>query len=167
MNTLILNNKVYFVRRCGMIPFCVTDNNQIKILLGLKSNCGECYGDFGGGISNKETYIDGLIREVFEESGTLLFSDIDSILNILPKSGMIMYETKDKTSNSVYIEYLVKITHSNYYITRFLDHNISEHVELRWFNVIDGQLTGLDIKKELDGSLKPTINAILSLLKKS
>ena len=165
MNTLILDDKVYFVRRCGMVPFCMTDTNQIKILLGLKSNCGECYGDFGGGISTKETYIDGLIREVFEESGTLLFQDVDSILKILPKSGMIMYNTKDKASNSVYIEYLVNISYSNYYITRFLDHKISEHVELRWFDVIDGQLTGLDIKKELDGSLKPTINGILSLLK--
>lgn len=165
MNTLILDDKVYFVRRCGLIPFCVTNDNQIKILLGLKSNCGKYYSDFGGGIKAKETYTDGLIREVFEESETLLFSDVDSILNALPRSGMVMYKTKDETSDSIYIEYLVEITYSNDYITRFLDHNIKEHVEVRWFNIIDEQLIGLDIKKELDGSLKPTIDAILSLLK--
>ena len=162
MNVLNLNKREYLIERCGLIPYCQTGPNRFKILLGLKSNYGKYYGDLGGGIKKTESFIDGLLREVFEESSKLIFSNYDDILNRLPNSGMILYETKSR--KSAFIEYLVEIPYSTDYITRFLDHKIEEHLEFRWFDIADGQIMNLDIKTQLDGSIKPLIKAILSLL---
>jgi len=162
MNVLTVNNREFIIERCGLIPYCEISPNKFKILLGLKSNYGQFYGDLGGGVKKIETFHDGLVREVFEESSTLIFSDQDDILNRLPNSGMVLYETKNP--KYAYIEYLVQVPYSTDYITRFLDHKIEEHLEFRWFDVEDGVILNFDIKTQLDGSIKPLIKAILSLL---
>jgi hypothetical protein len=162
MNVLTVNNREYYIERCGLIPYCQLGPNEFKILLGLKSNYGKYYGDLGGGVKKIETFHDGLVREIFEESSTLIFSNKDDILNRLPNSGMVLYPTKNP--KFAYIEYLVEVQYSTDYITRFLDHNIDEHLEFRWFDVVDGQIVNFDIKTQLDGSIKPLIKAILSLL---
>ena len=162
MNVLTVNNTQFIIERCGLIPYCQVGNNKFKILLGLKSNYGKFYGDLGGGITRKETFLDGLVREVFEESSTLIFKDKDDILNRLPTSAMILYQTKNP--KYAYIQYLVEVHYSTDYITRFLDHKITEHLEFRWFDVEDGVILNFDIKTQLDGSIKPLIEAVLSLL---
>ena len=78
---------------------------------------------------------------------------------------MIIHRTKDKQEKTVFIEYLTEIPYSHTYITKFLDCDIDEHIELRWFDVIDGKIVNFDIKTQLDGSIKPVINAILLSLK--
>ena len=122
MNVLTVNNREFIIERCGLIPYCQIGPHKFKILLGLKSNYGKCYGDLGGGISMKETFLDGLVREVFEESSSLIFSNKDNILSRLPNSTMILYETKNP--KYAYIQYLIKVPYSTNYITRFLDHKI-------------------------------------------
>lgn len=159
-----LNDKFYTVKRCGIIPYCKVDAEKYKILLGLKTNYGRYYGDIGGGIKKNETYLNGLIREIFEESSTLIFTNKSEILDALSKSTTIFYHVKD--GSSVLIEFLVPIDNCDTYITSFPNYNIKEHCEFRWFNVqkIGGefQIINFDIKQQLDGSIKPLINQILS-----
>lgn len=169
MNNIILDGQEFIVERCGIIPYCKINDHEYKILLGLKSNYGKYYGDLGGGIKKKETYLDGLIREIFEESSTLIFSNSIAILNGLFKSKVIIHQTNNRFVKSIFMEYLLPVPFSNNYITHFLDHDITEHLEFRWFDVkeVNDEFTivNFNIKRELDGSLKPLIKSILSSLK--
>jgi hypothetical protein len=179
MNKININNKEYTVERCGIIPYCKINNDEYKILLGLKSNYGKFYGDLGGGIKKTETYLDGLIREIFEESSRLIFPDVFAILNSLLKCKSIIHHTNSKSrgmtselcnnSKSVFIEFLVPIPFSEKYITHFSDYKIQEHLEFRWFDVkrveYDYRIMNFNIKEQLDGSLKPLINKVLDSLK--
>lgn len=169
MNKIILNEEEYSVERCGIIPYCKINDNEYKFLLGLKSNYGKYYGDFGGGIRKKESYIDGLIREVIEESSTLIFKDGLSIIKQIVTSKLIFHQTKNKFIKTLFIEFLVEIPFSKHYITDFPNYNLfHEHFEVRWIDVKkvgDEFIINLNIKEELDGSLKPLINQILTSLK--
>ncbi len=169
MNKIVLGGQEFTVERCGIIPYCKINDNEYKILLGLKSNYGKYYGDLGGGIKNKETYLDGLIREIFEESSTLIFPNSIAIINGLFKSKVIIHQTNNRFAKTIFMEYLIPVPFSKNYTTHFLDHDITEHVELRWFDVkeVNGKFTivNFNIKEELDGGLKSLISQILSSLK--
>lgn len=151
------------VKRCGIIPYCEIDDNNYKILLGLKTNYGKCYGDIGGGIKKNESYLSGLIREIFEESSTLIFTDSADILDMLSLAKTVVYQTKN--NSGLFLEFLVPIIYSEIYVTSFLDHDIKEHCELRWFDVkrVNDKFEIINLtKQELDGSIKPLIEQILA-----
>lgn len=165
MNILTVSNEEVFVIRCGIIPYCKINNNEYKILLGLKSNYGKYYGDLGGGIKRTETYIDGLWREVFEESSTLIFKDKDDFLRRLKESKSTIYRTKNKAIKTIYKEYLIEIPFSNNYSNDFLNYGIPEHLELRWFNVKNSKIVNFNIETQLDAPIRPLIYKILEKLR--
>jgi len=160
MNTITLNDKQYIVKRCGIILYHKIKEHEYKILLGLKRKYCR-YGDIGGGIKKNEKYINGLIREIQEESSNIIFENKREITKNIVNAKRIFYETKDK---GLYIEYLIECPYSTYYNTHFLDHKIDEHLEFRWFNIKNGKILDFDIKENLDGSLRPLIDNILLFL---
>lgn len=158
----------YKVIRCGVIPYHKINNNHIILLMGFKRNYNKYYGDFGGGIGKNEYYINGLIRELTEESNGIFGNEEVFVRNMLNRDDTIEIEyiTKSKTP-SIYLEYLVNVKPYDF-PTWFEEGGYNnEHKYVKWIDVvkINNHFTFKNITlNQIDGSIKPLVPEILSAL---
>ena len=157
------------VIRCGIIPYHKINDDHFIFLMGLKRNYKKYYGDFGGGIKKNEHYMNGLIRELEEESNGIFGDEylfVQRMLNDL-NTREITYLTKSKTP-AMYLEYLVYVDHDDYPRKYIEAGNNNEHLFLQWLNVVrdeNGEFRFLgNTGQYIDGSLKPLMKDILETL---
>lgn len=189
MNTIILDDGIsYQVIRCGIIPYYQIDNDNFMLLMPYKryyenydegtfrnvkhllNQNGGAFSDFGGGIRKNENYIQGLIREVEEESNNI-FDDVSSLINKSLKDSrtqMIIYKTKSP-HNKIYLEYLIDIKEDKDYINKFKDNGINdEHEYIKWQSIKrdeKGNLHFLDLDKNIvDKAIYPIFFSIVNKL---
>jgi len=170
MNKITLYGMEYKVVRCGFIPYIQINNDHFKFLMPHKRGY-DVFGDFGGGIHYYETYLQGLSREITEESSGI-FGDVDSFLKQSldnARTQMMVYQTKH-VKRQLFLEYLIDIKEDKDYISKFADAPPNEeHEYLKWIDIkrnVNGKFdfTDIQIKIDLCGSLKPLITSILDKL---
>jgi hypothetical protein len=158
--------------RCGIIPYAKIGNGHFRILLGMKSNYHMYFGDFGGGVKRYETPLTGLIREVHEESGSVLTDNVTKYIKTAidnPSTYMFTYKTKNR-SPSLWIELMVKINYDNNLIDKFakdVNHD-KEHDYLQWIDIEKGnsnhlQMIGIS-NDQVCACIRPFIPGMISIL---
>jgi len=189
MNTIILDDGIsYQVIRCGIIPYYQIDDDNFMLLMPFKRyyenydrktfndvkhlliQNGGAFSDFGGGIRSNENYIQGLTREVEEESNNI-FEDVSSLINKSledSRTQLLVYKTKSR-HNKIYLEYLIDIKEDNDYINKFKNNGINdEHEYIKWQSVKrnkKGELEFIDIDKNMvDKAIYPIFFGIIDKL---
>ena len=76
-----------YIRRAGIIPFLIDNNNITYILLGLSKDRIPVWADLGGRTEKNETTIETAIREFKEESRSVLSIDLTRTTKIVITSG--------------------------------------------------------------------------------
>lgn len=158
----------YKIIRCGVLPYHKINDHHILLLMGFKRNYGKSYGDFGGGIGKNEFYIDGLIRELEEESNGIFGHEklfVDRFL-LRDDTIEIEYITKGKKP-AMYLEFLVHVKLYDFPTWYEEGGYNDEHQYVKWIDVVraDDHFEFKDINRnQIDGSLKPLMNDILLAL---
>lgn len=171
-NPYIYENGIYYVSRCGIIPYCRINDNQFKLLMGRKRHWGSFLGDFGGGVKKHETWLQGLIREVDEESNNIFGPAKDFIEQALCRISTKKMVLVSKRSPSIRIEYLVEVNYNQNYISAFKNFGYNEEIlNLEWISVNKTKGGNCHmpylINNKLDGTIMPYVDQILDHLRLS
>ena len=82
-NNLNFLHSEKYIRRAGIIPFLVDNNNITYMLLGLSKEKNPVWADLGGRVEKNETTLQTAIREFNEEARSVVFIDLDRITKIV------------------------------------------------------------------------------------
>lgn len=166
INPYYHQGKPYCVTRCGIIPYASV-NGDIKLLMARKKHWGCFLGDFGGGIKKHESWLQGLTREIDEESNNIFGSADDFLTKVLYKLTTKKMIHITKSLKSVWIEFLVEIDYSEDYVNNFARFGNNEEIlRLKWLDldkITDKQSEILGNK--LDGTIIPFVHSIVEELR--